>query len=341
MALLGAARITPKAALALPSRIEVIGVASRDEERAQAFAKQHRVGRAYRSYREALSDPAVEAVYLATPCSEHVPWTLAALEAGKHVLTEKPFALSREDAARAVSRARELDRVLVEAHHTIFHPLTASFQEAVRLLDRVTGVEVVFDAAIREEHDIRLDPKLGAGVLLDFGGYLFAWLEWVRRARDPDRTMQPWDMEVLSASATCRPAEVDRSFEAEVVCHSGFESFPAWLSTTMEPESEFQARIVVHGSSARVRFENPLALEGSFLDRPASERVHARGPTTYAGQLEGFYRAVRRREPTHHTGEEILALHGLLDSAYLRAGLSLRDALSKRARSEAGDPPTG
>ncbi|OQX68910.1 MAG: hypothetical protein B6A08_07950 [Sorangiineae bacterium NIC37A_2] len=326
LALLGAARVTPKVALTRPDLIDVRGVAARNPARARAFAELHGLGGCYASYEAALEDPEVEAVYIASPCRDHVPWTLAALEAGKHVLAEKPFALSSRDAERAVTRAQELGLLLVEAHHSVYHPLTARFVEAVRKAGRIESVEAVFDAPIRQESDIRLDPRLGAGVLLDFGGYPFCWLEWVRGAQGGDAPR--WGLSVTSAEAVCRPAEIDRTMDVQVLCQSAAGSFSARFRTSMEPECSFQARIIVRTERGPILFENPLSLEGSFLEVPGEPKVWGAGPTTYMGQLEALYRAIRDRAPIAHSGADIVALAELVDAGYRAAGLVARAELA-------------
>ncbi len=109
--ILGAARIAAKAVVD-PAHIlgaELVAVASRDLGRAEAFAGAHRVAKAYGSYTELLADPRVEVVYNPSPNSEHVPWTLAALRAGKHVLAEKPFGSNAAE-ARLVAAEPNPDR---------------------------------------------------------------------------------------------------------------------------------------------------------------------------------------------------------------------------------------
>ncbi len=318
--------MTPKVALTRPDLIDVRGVAARDPARARAFAERHRIRGSYASYEAALEDPEVEAVYIATPCRDHVPWTLAALEAGKHVLAEKPFALSSREAQRAVTRAKELGLALVEAHHSVYHPLTARFVEAVARAGRVESVEAVFDAPIQRESDIRLDRRLGAGVLLDFGGYPFCWLEWVRGALGEDSPR--FGLSVTNAAAICRPAEIDRTMNVEVLCQSSAGAFPGRFRANMEPECSFQARIIVTTDGGPILFENPLSLEGSFLEVPGQPRVWGVGATTYMGQLEAFYRAVRDQERVAHSGSDIAALAELIDAGYRAAGLVSRAELA-------------
>src|SRR5690349_22794578 len=98
-------------------------VAARDRRRAEAFAAEHGVERATDSYAEVLADTEVEVVYNPLPTSLHGPWNLAAVEAGKHVLSEKPFASTAEEAAEVRDAARKADVTVVEGLHYLFHPV--------------------------------------------------------------------------------------------------------------------------------------------------------------------------------------------------------------------------
>src|SRR4051812_5815794 len=115
--ILGAARIAPMA-LVRPARdvpdASVDAVAARDPARAQAFAKKHGIPRALGSYDELIADPSIDAVYNPLPNSHHAAWTIRALEAGKHVLCEKPLAANADEAQRMADAARASGRVLFE-----------------------------------------------------------------------------------------------------------------------------------------------------------------------------------------------------------------------------------
>src|SRR5215203_3028921 len=114
--------------------VDVIAVASRDAARAEAYARERGIERAYGSYEELLADPDVEAVYISLPNSMHVDWSVRALEAGKHVLCEKPMARSVEPVERAFDAADAADRVLAEAFMWRHHPQASRL---VELLPRV------------------------------------------------------------------------------------------------------------------------------------------------------------------------------------------------------------
>jgi hypothetical protein len=125
---LGAARITPMA-LIWPARstagVSVTAVAARDKARADKFARKHRIGKVHDDYGLLLADPEIDAVYNPLPNSLHAEWTLRALDAGKHVLCEKPFTSNAPEAERVHQAAEQSDRVVMEAFHYRYHPLDA------------------------------------------------------------------------------------------------------------------------------------------------------------------------------------------------------------------------
>jgi predicted dehydrogenase len=103
----------------------VVAVAARDEERAKEYAKKHSIPIVHKSYEALLEDPNIDAVYIGLPNSLHCRWTVAALEAGKHVLCEKPFANNEDEAQRMAIAAQRANRLVVEAFHNLYHPMAA------------------------------------------------------------------------------------------------------------------------------------------------------------------------------------------------------------------------
>jgi predicted dehydrogenase len=153
---------------------ELVAVCSRTPERAEAFARAHGIPRAHGSYEALGDDPDVEVVYVATPHARHCADTIGYLEAGKHVLCEKPLAVDRQEAARMVATARAQDRFLMEALWSRFLP---AYRELGRLLaeGRIGEVRLVeadfgFTAPIDPTHRL-FDPALGGGAALDLGVY--------------------------------------------------------------------------------------------------------------------------------------------------------------------------
>ena len=146
---LGAARISELsiAAPAAATGTRLVAVAARSRDRAQTFADTHGVERVLDSYADVIADPEVEAVYNPLTNNLHAPWNRAAILAGKHVLTEKPFASNAVEAAEVRDLARDRSLVLFEGFHYLYHPLTRRLQEL--LTDSELG-----ERATRREHDV-------------------------------------------------------------------------------------------------------------------------------------------------------------------------------------------
>src|SRR5262249_11852014 len=135
LGILGAARIAPMALVAPARRVGdavVTAVAARDAARASAFAARHRIPRVHPSYEALLADPEIEAVYHPLPTSLHAPWTIRALEAGKHVLCEKPFSATVAEAEAMAAAAARSGRVLMEAFHYRYHALFARMRAVLQ-----------------------------------------------------------------------------------------------------------------------------------------------------------------------------------------------------------------
>ena len=152
----------------------VVAVASRSADTAEAFARAHGIGRSYGSYEALLLDPAVDVIYLPLPNSLHAEWAIKAAEAGKHVLCEKPLALGLAQAQMMFSAARQNGVMLLEAFPYYFQPQTGAMLELVRggQIGRISSVQASFGFTLSKPiGNIRLSPALGGGALLDAGCY--------------------------------------------------------------------------------------------------------------------------------------------------------------------------
>ena len=155
------------------SRSELVAVASRDRGRAEAHAREYAIPRAIAGYERLVEDPAIDAIYVPLPNSEHVPWTLRAIAARKHVLCEKPLALSCEDIDRIVA-ASTATRVCVEEGFMYRHePLTSRVVELLNAgaVGHIRAIASGFTFMLDRGPNIRLDPVLGGGALWDIGSY--------------------------------------------------------------------------------------------------------------------------------------------------------------------------
>ena len=154
-------------------QVDVIAVASRDQARAEAYAREQGIERAYGSYEALLADPDVEAVYISLPNSLHVEWSIHALEAGKHVLCEKPLDRRPEEVERAFDAADRAGRILAEAFMWRHNPQTAKLLELVGsgAIGELRLVRSAFSFSLDEPENVRLAADLDGGALMDVGCY--------------------------------------------------------------------------------------------------------------------------------------------------------------------------
>ena len=154
-------------------KVEITAVASRDPVRAAAYAREWGIAQAYGSYEELLADPEIDAIYNPLPNSMHVEWSIRGLEAGKHVLCEKPLSRHPEDVERAFDVAEREGLVLTEAFMYRHNPQTAQLVELMRggAVGEVRVVRAAFSFTITDEANIRLAADLEGGALMDVGCY--------------------------------------------------------------------------------------------------------------------------------------------------------------------------
>jgi predicted dehydrogenase len=324
--ILGAARIAPMALLRPVRRVggaTVVAVAARDPARAQAFARRHGIPRVHASYEAVLADPEVEAVYNPLPNSLHAPWTIRALEAGKHVLCEKPFAADAAEAEAMAAAASRSGRVLMEAFHYRYHALFARMRGILDAgeLGTVRHLEATLCIPILRRDDIRWRADLAGGALMDTGCYTMSLLRHLARA----------EPEVVSARAIWTRGGVDRWLTADLRFPGGRTArlTCALLSATLVRAS---ARVI--GDAGTLGVMNPIAPQ--FFHRlrvatTAGRRVeHVAGEPTYDAQLRAFVAAVRDGAPFPTDPPDAVANMRAIDAVYAAAG---------RVRGNASRPP--
>src|SRR5215208_3198676 len=154
-------------------KVDLVAVASRDRARADEYAREWGIGRAHGSYEALLADPEVEAVYVSLPNNLHVEWSIRALEAGKHVLGEKPLTRHADEAEEAFDAAERADRVLSEAFMYRHNPQTTRLKSLVEegTIGELRLVRASFSFAMYDEQNIRLRPEADGGSLMDVGCY--------------------------------------------------------------------------------------------------------------------------------------------------------------------------
>lgn len=162
------------------SGVEVVAVASRERERAEAFAHEHGLARAM-DYEALLADTDIDAIYNPLPNTLHAVWSIAAMRAGKHVLCEKPLALSAAEAESMFAAADAHGVVLLEAFPYMFQPQTLELERLVRegAIGELRTMFAAFGFTMADPANIRLDAALGGGALLDAGCYAVSFVRQI------------------------------------------------------------------------------------------------------------------------------------------------------------------
>ncbi|MCV7442419.1 Gfo/Idh/MocA family oxidoreductase [Mycobacterium paraense] len=316
--ILGAARITP-AALIKPARgnpeVVVAAVAARDPSRARDFAAKHGIARVHDSYEALLADPELDAIYNPLPIGLHGRWTRAALDAGKHVLCEKPFTANAAEAREVADLAAKSDRVVMEAFHYRYHPCASRVEEILASdeLGKLQRVEAKWCFWMPQFSHNRYNYALAGGALMDLGCYA---VDMVRRFGGSTPA-------VVAARAKLRGPDVDRAMTAELRFaggHTGRIHCSMW-STDLP-----HLTVKVVGDRGELRL-NPLIPFQRFSVRSRSGRRvenFTAGRSTYAHQLDAFAAAVLRGAPVKTTPQEAIENMTVIDAMYRAAGLPLR-----------------
>jgi len=154
-------------------KVDLVAVASRDQESADAYAREWEIPRSYGSYEALLADPEIEAVYISLPNTLHAEWSIKALEAGKHVLCEKPFSRHPEEVEASFDAAERNERVLSEAFMYRHNPQTAKLVELVRdgAIGELRLIRSAFSYGLYDFDNIRLRTDVEGGALMDVGCY--------------------------------------------------------------------------------------------------------------------------------------------------------------------------
>lgn len=245
-------------------------VGSRDAAKARAFALEFGAERGHGSYEGLVNDPGVDAVYVSTPHPMHCANALLALEAGKHVLVEKPFAMDAEEASRMASKAREKGLFLMEAMWTRFLPHIVELRKVIAsgVLGKI--VSVMADHGQRFAFDPKhriFAPELGGGALLDLGIYPLSFANMVLGA--PDR---------ITAVSDPAPTGVDAQTSILLQYASGAH---AVLTTTSSASSPIRAAVV--GTEARVEIDRFFFTPSSFTLTAKDGKVLRRYRNGYKG----------------------------------------------------------
>jgi len=316
--LLGTARINrrviPPLRASAGNRLQA--VASRDPARAAAYAREWDIGRAHGSYEALVADPEIDAVYIPLPNHLHAEWTIRAARAGKHVLCEKPLALTvaEVDAMEAAARAGGV--VLAEAFMYRHHPQTLKVKELVDggAIGAPRFVRGTFSFPLDHPNDVRLRPEWGGGCLWDVGCYPLSFVRFVLGAEP---------LEVSGAQAL-GPTGIDETFAGQLV-------FPGGVLVQVDAgfRSAFRTLLEVAGTEGTIVVPQPWRPEGQpirLIRGEDVEEIVVGGEDRYLLEIEDLADCARTgRAPRVSLAESrgnVATIVALLESA--RTGRPVR-----------------
>lgn len=326
LGVLGAARIAELAIVkpAHETGTRLVAVAARDPRRAAAFAARHGVERVAASYAEMLADPEIEAVYNPLPNALHGPWNLAAVKAGKHVLSEKPFAANADEAAEVRDAGHRAGVVVADGFHYRYHPVTRRLHELLASgeLGELTRVEANVFMPDPGADDPRWSFALAGGAMMDLGCY----------AIHAHRALATWgagEPTVVRAEAGERAGApgVDQWLHADLAFPSGITG--SARCNMAADRWEITCRIIgTRGIATAMNFVQPHLDDRVLVDVGPDQRVEHLGTrSSYIHQLEAFIAAVRDGASMPTDADDAVVTMRLIDDCYHAAKMEPRHRL--------------
>jgi predicted dehydrogenase len=290
--------------------VEIAAVASRDKAKAEQYARENDIATAHGSYEELLEDPEIEALYISLPNSFHIEWSIKALQAGKHVLCEKPLSRRTQDVERAFDTAEQHGRLLMEAFMWRHNPQTAKLTELINegAVGRVRMIRAAFGFVTNDPANVRLQAGLDGGALMDVGCYCVSGTRLI--AGEPER---------VSAEQAIGGDGVDVAFAAtmrhpgEVISH-----FDCGLALDSRDLLE------VVGDEGSLKLDDPWHCRNPGIDltrKGDTERIEIERKNSYGLEAENFSAAIREqakpllgREDATGQARTIEALYGAAET---------------------------
>ncbi len=312
--ILGTARINRALIppLTISPRNRLLAVASRELERAQQYAREKGIERAHGSYEALLADPEIDVVYISLPNRFHAEWAIKAAKAGKHVLCEKPIALTVEDVDAIAEAGAKNGVVIAEAFMYRHHPQTLKVCELIETgtIGRLRLIRGGFTYPLGRTGDVRLKPELGGGSIWDVGCYPISFARAVSGGLAPEEVFG-WQI--------VGPTGVDMSFFGQMHFGNGvFAQFDSGFESALRMIMEF------------VGSEGCITLSNAFKPDDASQLDLQRGDgpvetlrfadqELYLGEVEDLYDAVVFGKPQRiqlsDSRNNVATILGLLQSA--------------------------
>jgi xylose dehydrogenase (NAD/NADP) len=269
-------------------RNRLVAIASRDKQKAAAYASEWKIPKAFGAYEELLSDPEIDVVYNPLPNSLHAAWTVKALEAGKHVLCEKPLATTLDDIDAITAAASKTGKVVAEAFMYRHHPQTLKVKELVKegAVGKVVMMRGVFTFSLTNLRDIRMNPGLGGGSIWDIGCYPISYARFMY-GLEP---IQVFGFQVDS------PTGVDQSFSGEMRFLG--DAVAQFQSSFWSPSYTL---FEIFGDKGRIVIPEPFKpgkKEKFYLFQNGNEKeIEVNSGDLYEGEIEDMADAILNNKP--------------------------------------------
>jgi xylose dehydrogenase (NAD/NADP) len=298
--------------LTASNRTRLLAVASRSSSSADAYAQKWNIPRAHGSYEALLADPEIDVIYNSLPNHLHAEWTIKALRAGKHVLCEKPFALTLAEVDAMSQAARETGKVLAEAFMYRHHAQTLKVKEIVDsgILGKLQLIKGAFTFTLTREGDIRSKKETGGGSIWDVGCYPISYARMIVGAEP----LEVFGWQLTGAGG------VDESFIGQMRFENGIHAqFDSGL------RSPFRSMIEIVGTDASLNIPDPFKpgkTSEIILSRgDKQEKIKIKSSELYLGEVEDMCDAIAQNKAPRISHADshgnIATILALVESAHL------------------------
>ncbi|MCL4528742.1 MAG: Gfo/Idh/MocA family oxidoreductase [Chloroflexi bacterium] len=293
-------------------------VASRSQFAADSYAREQKIPRAFGSYEALLNDPETDVIYNPLPNHLHAEWTIKALEAGKHVLCEKPLALTLAEVDAMIAASQRTGKIVAEAFMYRHHPQTLKVKELVDNgdLGKLQMIKGSFTFALTRENDIRLKKEMGGGSIWDVGCYPISYA----RAVVGEEPLEVFGWQVSG------PTGIDETFIGQM-------RFPNDIHAQFDCgfASPFHAFMEIVGTEGTLNIPVPFKpgkKEKIYLTRGSkTETIEIKGRELYRGEVEDMADAILLGEPPRISLKDsrgnVATILALLESAQIGKPISL------------------
>ena len=298
-------------------RNQLVAVGSRAQDSADKYAQEWKIPRAHGSYEALLADPEIDVIYNPLPNHLHAEWTIKAVEAGKHVLCEKPLALNVEEVDAIQSAARKHGRIVMEAFMYRHHPQTLKVQELVKngSLGTLKLIRGSFSYVLSREGDVRLKPEMGGGSIWDVGCYPISYARMIVG----ENPLEVFGWQVAG------PTGIDETFAGQM--RFANDVLAQFDSSFVIPFHTFMEIVGSDGTLNIPRPFRPGTDEKIYLTQgEKTETIKIPGQELYVGEVENMTDAIllghEPRVSLDDSRANVAVIYSLLESA--RTGKSIK-----------------